>query len=97
MNHYTENWIISEEKYIEFDEVKLEYSKIFSWKEKNIRRGLALHVDYCPIESRIFKGKPYANVLDDCSSCEYHLDLYSDDDNGILYCFGKKISGVFQI
>lgn len=173
LNHYTDNWIISEEKYIEFDEVKLEYrmdkiipdvliyvkgkpllieitvthktnsekvakiknagiscleinlSKIKreisvddledivvdqielkNWlhnervtyyenkakstaeRKKIIRRGFAIHVDYCPIESRIYRGKPYANVIDDCSSCEYCLDLKSGND--ILFCSGRK-------
>lgn len=173
LNHYKENWIISEEKYIEFDEVKLEYrmdkiipdvlvyvkgrpllieitvthktdsekiakikkagiscleinlSKIKreisvddledivvdqielkNWlhnervafyknkaksvveRKRIIQRGFAVHVDYCPIESRIYRGKPYANVIDDCSSCEYCLDLKSGDN--VIYCSGRK-------
>ena len=36
-----------------------------------IRRGLALHVDFCPIRARIWRGKPYANVIHNCSSCSH--------------------------
>lgn len=36
-----------------------------------INRGMALHVDYCPIKSRVWRGKPYANLMDDCLYCEY--------------------------
>ena len=40
------------------------------------RRGLALHVDACPAHTRSWRGKSYANVLDDCTGCPYcaHLD-----------------------
>jgi len=36
-----------------------------------IHRGFAMHVDYCPIRSREWKGKPYANVIDDCTGCTH--------------------------
>jgi hypothetical protein len=38
-----------------------------------VRRGMAIHVDSCPINIRIFEGNSYANVTDDCSSCKFCL------------------------
>ncbi|MGD9791592.1 MAG: competence protein CoiA family protein [Phycisphaerales bacterium] len=38
-----------------------------------IERGLALHVDGCPIRSRVYRGKPYANVIDDCTCCPHYV------------------------
>lgn len=34
-------------------------------------RGLASHVDSCPLKKREWQGKPYANVMHDCSHCEH--------------------------
>jgi len=48
-----------------------------------IRRGCALHVDYCPINARIWQDKSYANVIDDCINCEYCFDL-SEDKNALI-------------
>lgn len=36
-----------------------------------VQHGFALHVMGCPIAARVWHGQPYANVIDDCSSCEY--------------------------
>lgn len=36
-----------------------------------IVRGLALHVDGCPIAARSWNGKSYANVMDDCTGCQH--------------------------
>jgi hypothetical protein len=41
------------------------------------RRGLAVHVDYCPKRARIWRGKPYANLIDDCSACTYLYAYHS--------------------
>ena len=43
-----------------------------------IYRGLALHVDGCPLPARVWKGRPYANVIDDCSGCEHALDFHDE-------------------
>jgi len=59
--------------------------------KKTVYRGYALHVDMCPIRARIYKGKPYANVMDDCSSCEFCLGLIQqnpDKDTKTLLCCG---------
>lgn len=59
-----------------------------------IQRGLALHVDYCPINAREWRGKSYANVLDDCINCKYCLGY---DDNKIN-CGGRlKIETIAQL
>lgn len=45
-----------------------------------IERGMAFHIDNCPIQARVWKGKYYANFYDDCAHCE-HLADYQIDDN----------------
>lgn len=59
-------------------------------KKKLIERGLALHVDYCPIHARIWEGKPYANFMDDCSYREYNL-AFSYEENELLCSGGQKV------
>ena len=44
----------------------------------SVHRGLAWHVDGCPIPARTWKQKPYANVIDDCSGCDHLLNASSD-------------------
>ena len=38
-----------------------------------VYRGMALHVDGCPMRARVWKGNAYANVIDDCTGCEHML------------------------
>ena len=65
----------------------------FSDKKIVIERGYALHVDWCPIRARVWRGKPYANVLDDCSCCEYCVTIIGN--HRWVYCTGsKKISSL---
>lgn len=42
---------------------------------RTVNRGLALHVDGCPINARVFKGQAYANVVDDCIGCEHAIEI----------------------
>ncbi len=61
-----------------------------SLKKKIVSRGLALHIDGCPLPARTWKGKPYANFTDDCTGCKYLVvpkDYYIDD---FIYCIGHK-------
>ena len=51
------------------------------------QRGLALHVDGCPIGIRNWKGKNYANFVDDCMGCEY---CFSYADEGYILCSGRE-------
>ena len=55
-------------------------------KYKLISRGYATHVDNCPIKKRIWRGRPYANFLDDCLYCKYCISNKYDD--GML-CSGR--------
>lgn len=41
----------------------------------SVDRGMAWHVDGCPIPARVWRGKAYANVIDDCTSCKHMLTL----------------------
>ncbi len=50
-------------------------------------RGFALHVDNCPIAVRSWKGKPYANYIDDCLGCKYNI---KNNKDGTLLCTGKQ-------
>ncbi len=64
-------------------------------KKYEIERGMAKHVDECPIKIRIYRGKSYANTIDDCPSCEFLLGVsenlgnYSSPEQ-YLICGGKK-------
>ena len=40
---------------------------------QSVSRGLAWHVDGCPIPARVWKGNAYANIIDDCTGCEHML------------------------
>ena len=51
-----------------------------------VRRGLASHVDYCPLRKRLWRGKPYANVLDDCADCPYEIAAL----DGAILCSGRR-------
>ena len=47
-----------------------------------IYRGFALHVDGCPLPARVWRGKPYAKVIDDCVSCEHAIEI----EDGRVFC-----------
>jgi hypothetical protein len=49
-------------------------------------RGMARHVDYCPLEMRIWKGKPYANFIDDC----LYSPCCASSEDGYVYCIGGR-------
>lgn len=49
-----------------------------------IYRGMAMHVDGCPLAVRIWRGKPYANVIDDCIYCKRCVS-YRDSE---VFCDG---------
>ena len=55
----------------------------------SLYRGLALHVDRCPIPAGTWKGKPYANVIDDCIGCKHMLTI---GDIGVI-CDGFRALG----
>lgn len=44
-------------------------------RKQTPHRGLALHVDDCPIPIQVWKDKSYANVIDNCLCCERAIDV----------------------
>ena len=54
-----------------------------------VYRGMALHVDGCPIPARVWKRNAYANVIDDCTACEHVLMI----GNGEMICDGFRALG----
>ncbi len=56
--------------------------------KRTVRRGLALHVDNCPIRARELNGRPYANVIDDCHGCDHCLWIEQDVHMSSLVCDG---------
>lgn len=63
-----------------------------SEQKELIHRGLAIHVDYCPVRTRVWRGKPYANFIDDCIYCKYCVTA---EENAIM-CSGKKRIAVLR-
>ncbi|MCG3176685.1 MAG: hypothetical protein MOGMAGMI_01643 [Candidatus Omnitrophica bacterium] len=74
-----------------------------SMKKDMIQRGMATHIDYCPIRIRVWQGKPYANFIDDCiGGCKNFVmpkGNFKDDwlgkgfdytEDGMIYCIGHK-------
>ena len=60
-----------------------------SERKKIIERGFALHVDFCPIQCRTWRGKPYANYSDDCYYCKYHI--CTDLETSHIWCSGRNL------
>lgn len=60
--------------------------------KKTITRGFALHVDNCPIPARVWRGKPYANVIDDCWNCEHCVATEHSDagETTSILCLGRR-------
>ena len=54
-----------------------------------VYRGMALHVDGCPIPARVWKRNAYANVMDDCTVCEHVLMI----GDGEMICDGFRALG----
>jgi len=61
-----------------------------------IRRGRTLHVDGCPRRSRVWRGKPYANVRRDCGDCPHCVGMEKEPGSGAkalvgaLYCAAPR-------
>ena len=64
----------NEEKTWKYNSVAQKYLQLF-YQAADIKdytaRGATMQIDNCPINSRIWKGKPYANFTDDCLYCKY--------------------------
>jgi hypothetical protein len=68
-------------------------------KRPVISRGLANHVDNCPIQARVWKGKSYANVIKDCWYCDYYLGAEHNEHGAIefIYCNGHQKIKIEQL
>ena len=81
-------------KYSALEEAMKEKYLKFCDRYKIIMRGYAAQIERCPMEQRVWKGLPYANYTDDCTSCEFYISDYRDNkeadfDNGGILCSGK--------
>ena len=68
--------------------------KKFAEPFKLVQRSLTLHIDDCPIKSRIWKGKIYANFYDDCQGCTYY---FGERGYNEIYCTGNHKNTVDEI
>ncbi len=60
-------------------------------KRHIVYHGLAAHINHCPIKKRMWKGKSYANFIDDCLDCEYCIFVdQSDEDYKTILCSGRS-------
>lgn len=50
-------------------------------------RGEHRHVTGCPVESRVYQGKAYANLVHDCYGCMFCVDASESD---VVYCTGRQ-------
>lgn len=60
-------------------------------KRAVVMRGLALHIDECPLPARVWNGKPYANVIDDCLACPYAMDVGGNMSSIACAAFDEKL------
>ena len=68
-----------------------EKERIFSLStvRETRERGLAIHVDGCPLPARIWNGLPYANMIDDCAcACKYAIAFW----DGAVVCSASESS-----
>ena len=80
----------SEEKKWVYNSIANKYLGYFymaSDQRDIISRGFALHIDNCPIKARTWRGKPYANFIDDCHGCKYCISYQFE---GGMLCSGRR-------
>lgn len=71
---------------------KLRKCYAFSERIPLVIHGFAIHTKYCPIKSRIWHGKSYANFIDDCTGCPYQILYHTTEDEslqGEILCSGR--------
>ncbi len=79
----------SEEKAWKYNVVANEYLQRFYQagdSREPIAHGFSWRIDNCPIKSRVWRGKPYANYIDDCLYCPYCISTSSGSS---LLCSGR--------
>ncbi len=63
---------------------------------RHVKRGLAVHVDGCPRSVRSWHGKPYANVLDDCTHCQSCVSVGFVSGKDEVLCLGTTAFPTFD-
>lgn len=53
-----------------------------------VQRSMATHADGCPLPAREWRGRPYANVIEDCAYCEFCVETGLGGDT--LLCLGRR-------
>ncbi len=51
------------------------------------QHGHHRHVRNCPIQARVYRGKPYANVEEDCRECMFCIDM---SEKNMVACTGRE-------
>lgn len=64
-----------------------------------VNRQLSYYVDGCPLRKKVFNGKPCANLIDDCSSCEYFFDFRGNGSSSHTHitCIGHARNEIKKI
>ena len=80
-NDPRKNWVCHKEE-------EMWYNRFVEAAEEmcSVERGMAIHVDHCPISARVWNGKPYANLWHDCDGCPYCIENLV----GSILCTGKR-------
>ncbi|MED1665712.1 competence protein CoiA family protein [Brevibacillus laterosporus] len=95
---------VSNKKWIYNKRAELVKNKALNLSERKdlAQRGATSHVDNCPKEIRKWRGKSYANVMNDCIYCEYCLgfeqnyDMRTGLEHDFIYCGGKSDISSFK-
>ncbi|MBD5142610.1 MAG: hypothetical protein HDT22_03235 [Ruminococcus sp.] len=79
-----------------YNSISEKYFKVFcSVSKRRWVSGYAGRIYYCPLARKTWYGKPYADFIDDCSCCEYLIEVETDDDyNTSILCLGRIASYV---
>jgi len=87
-------WVYNAKEHSFLDEIRN-----FGKTLKIIKRKIALHVDYCPLKLRMWKGKPYAYFIDDCVYCNYFFDSKGNETQSHTHiiCVGHAKKQIDQI
>jgi len=73
--------------------------EIIGVEHEIVHRGMAAHIDNCPIRARVWKGRPYANLIDDCFYCDYFFDSRGNEwsSHTHITCLGHEKEKIDQI
>jgi hypothetical protein len=58
---------------------------------QTVSRGFATHTDNCPIKARTWKGKHYANFIDDCLYCDFNIGSNDTADSITCAAFNAEL------